>query len=100
VCPLGAWAPDVPLRAVVCAPDAFDALEREARIVAVSELQRATPVGGVHLLRGRAHAPATVTFEEWQTWYDGWAVSAEAPNAGANALPPATYVAQRVAELG
>ena len=98
VCPLGAWAPDVPLRAVVCAADAFDALDRAERAIAVDELQRATPVGGVHLLRGRPNAPATVSFDEWQTWYDGWAVSAETVHDAP--APGATYVARRVSERG
>lgn len=98
VCPLGGWAPDVPLRAVVCAGDAFDALERDARLVAISELQRATPVGGVHLLRGRPEVPVAVTFDEWQTWYDGWSVSAEGATDAADAC--ATYVARRIAAPG
>jgi hypothetical protein len=99
VCPLGGWAPDVPLRTVVCAADAFDALEREARAHAVMELQHATPVGGVHLLRGRLGGPAAVSFDEWRAWYDGWAVSAE-PAVDAAASPGATYVARRIAALG
>jgi hypothetical protein len=98
VCPLGAWAPDVPLRAVVCGPDAFDALAAEERAFAVDELRRATPVGGVHLLRGRPNAPAAVTFDEWRAWYDGWAVTAEA--AADAPAPCATYVARRLAEPG
>jgi hypothetical protein len=98
VCPLGGWSPDVPLRAVVCASDAFDALPEADRAPAVHELQRATPVGGVHLLRGRPDAPAVVTFDVWRAWYDGWTVTAEpsAPAPGAGA----TYVAQRVEQLG
>ena len=95
VCPLGGWAPDVPLRAVVCAADVFDALRDEERAVAVAELQRATPLGGVHLLRGRPDATASVTFDEWRSWYDGWAVSAETA-----AAPSPTYVARRVVALG
>jgi hypothetical protein len=105
VCPLGGWAPDVPLRAVVCAADAFDGLERDARAHAVLELQRATLVGGVHLLRGRPNAPAAVSFDEWRAWYDGWAVTAEpligtagggVSDAGASAAE-GTYVARRLA---
>jgi hypothetical protein len=97
VCALGGWEPDVPLRAVVCAPDAFDALDLADRVLAIEALRRATPVGGVHLLRGRPNAPATVTFDEWRTWYDGWAVDAEP--SGGGTVPCATYVARRLAEV-
>jgi hypothetical protein len=96
VCPLGAWSPDVPLRAVVCGPDAFDALAADERALAVDELQRATPVGGIHLLRGRRDAAAAVTFDQWRAWYDGWAVTAEAVADGPARC--ATYVARRVAD--
>jgi hypothetical protein len=87
----------VPLRAVVCASDAFDALDVADRLLAIDVLRRATPVGGVHLLRGRPNAPATVTFDEWRTWYDGWAVDAEP--SGGGTVPCATYVARRLAEV-
>jgi hypothetical protein len=64
----------------------------------VDELQRATPVGGVHLLRGRPNRPATVTFDEWRAWYSGWAVTTESTS---DPLAPCTtYVARRVAGLG
>ncbi len=98
VCPLGGWAPDVPLRAVVCEADAFDPLAADERAAAVRELRQATPVGGVHLLRGGPRAPTVVTLDEWCAWYDdGWAVSTELA-AAASSGP--TYVAQRVAEQG
>jgi len=93
VCDLGAWEPDVPLRAVVCAADAFEMLTADARALVVGELRRATSVGGVHLLRGRPHGPATVTLDEWRTWYDGWVVSTEAAD---GAVEQETYMARRV----
>lgn len=93
VCELGAWAPDVPLRAVVCAADAFDALSTDARAAAIEELRRATLVGGIHLLRGRPEGRGAVTLEEWCAWYDGWAVTTEV---AAGAAAPTTYVARRV----
>ncbi len=96
VCDVGGWDPDVPLRVVVCAPDAFGGLATVERADALGGLQRATPVGGVHLM---PHGPATdgaqISLEEWRSWYPGWAVSAESERVGgAGAVP--TYVARRV----
>jgi hypothetical protein len=100
VCELGAWDPDVPLRVVVCAPDAFGELAAPARGDAIGGLQRATPVGGVHLLlAGHSGVATPVSLDEWRGWYAGWAVSAEeAQPTGASAAR--TYIARRVGVPG
>jgi hypothetical protein len=93
VCELGAWDPDVPLRVVVCAPDAFEGVAVPARGDAIRGLQRATPIGGVHLmLAGQA---GEVSLDEWRGWYAGWAVSAEDRQL-TEAFEERTYVARRV----
>ena len=48
---LSAWAPDVTLQVVVCAPAAFAGLEPGERDRAIATLQSATRDGGVHLVQ-------------------------------------------------
>lgn len=106
VCPLGGWDPDVPLRVVVCAPDAFGPLSAGERAAAIGGLRDATPVGGVHLLhasgaRRAARGAAEVTFDEWRSWYPGWSVSSDEPVGGP---PPGTardvtLIARRTVEV-
>jgi hypothetical protein len=103
VCDLGGWAPDVPLRAVVCTADAFAPLAPTERALAICGLRDATPVGGVHVLRAVGRPTAAVTFAEWRAWYDGWAVSAEPavpdglePGGAAGDVDGATFVARHV----
>lgn len=100
VCDLGGWDPDVPLRVVACDPDALDGLAAPARVEAIGGLQRVTPPGGVHLLlytpsTGRAH----ISFDEWRSWYPGWAVSAERARLGVGDVGQ-TYVARRISAQG
>jgi hypothetical protein len=92
VCGLGGWAPDVPLRVVVCSAQAFDGLGDGERADAVDELRRATAVGGVHLLRSTDATRPPVSLDEWRTWYGGWVVTSEGDGACGT-----TYRAQYVA---
>lgn len=90
VCELGGWEPDVSLRVVVCTPDALGVLSTAERAAAIDGLRRATPVGGVHLLHGGPRAPVLVSLDEWQSWYPGWAVSADRT---ARTAAPSTLIA-------
>ena len=93
VCELGGWDPDVPLRVVVCAPDAFAPLSAAERTLAIDGLRRATPAGGVHLLHGCGRAAVDISFDEWRSWYPGWSVSTDGTLAGA--AVPTTLIARR-----
>lgn len=107
VCPLGGWDPDVPLRVVVCAPDALGVLSPSDRALAIDGLRAATPVGGVHLLHrprgaGRRVATPEITLDEWRSWYPGWAVSSDEAGSMASAggrVSPGTLIARRTAEV-
>lgn len=100
VCDLGGWEPDVPLRVVVCAPDALAGLATGARGEAIHGLRRATPPGGVHLMLPAPGTWATpVSLDEWRSWYPGWTVSTEGWLAGASDEGH-TYVARRSVEPG
>lgn len=100
VCDLGGWDPDVPLRVVACDPDVLDGLATPARLEAIGGLQRATPLGGVHLM---LHAPSDegghVSFDEWCSWYPDWAVSAEGAQIDGRG-EGRTYVARRISDRG
>jgi hypothetical protein len=78
---LGAWAPDVALRLVVCAPTAFDGLSDPERERTIRALQGATLDGGVHLVRTLAPGRAGPTVDELRSRYADWVVSVEGDGA-------------------
>lgn len=77
VADLGAWAPDIPLRMVVCAPAAFAGLTPAERDEAIATLQSATLDGGVHLVKTIVAGSAGPSLDELRSRYVGWAVSVE-----------------------
>ena len=74
---LGSWAPDMPLQAVVCTPDAFAGMSSTERARTISLLQEATTSGGVHLVEALAAGAPVVTLDELRRSYRGWQVSVE-----------------------
>jgi hypothetical protein len=78
VADLATWSPAVPLSAVVCAPAALADLTTTQRVHAINVLQRATALGGVHLLHTADAADVQrVPIDELRVHYGGWEVSVE-----------------------
>lgn len=77
VADLASFAPDAPLTAVVCTPDAFAGLSAEQRARAIAVLQSATRDGGVHLVETIVAGQAALTIDELRARYDGWQISVE-----------------------
>jgi hypothetical protein len=75
---LASWAPDSPLGAVVCTPDAFAGLTAEERMRAFEVLQSATREGGVHLVGTIIRGQRGVSVTELRRQYKGWTISVEA----------------------
>ncbi|HEU4564857.1 MAG TPA: hypothetical protein VFS05_09425 [Gemmatimonadaceae bacterium] len=72
------WAPDRPLNAVICAATAFAGLSETERAEAIELLQRATTLGGIHVLQRRGSDDAEApSFDELAARYDGWEISVE-----------------------
>lgn len=74
---LGAWAPDVALRAVICSPEAFRGLDVAERARAIDALQTATVDGGMHLVRTIVAGQTTPSVDELRSRYAGWSISIE-----------------------
>ncbi|HJU89129.1 MAG TPA: hypothetical protein VJ672_07055 [Gemmatimonadaceae bacterium] len=74
---LGSYAPEVPLKAVVCTTGALASLSRPERERAISLLQEATTDGGVHMLETSADDEGLVTREELEASYQGWQIFVE-----------------------
>lgn len=75
---LGAWYPEAPLHAVVCAPAAFERLTPGERERAIELLKSATLDGGVHLVQtlvAGQHAANADALDELRSRYRGWDVS-------------------------
>lgn len=85
---LASWAPDAPLKAVICAATALAELSPEDRRRAISALQLATANGGIHVLdvvaesAGGGHVPT----DELLAIYSGWEISIERQNGRTNTM--------------
>lgn len=75
---LETWAPDSPLAAVVCTPDAFAGLSVDERARVIRVLQSATRDGGVHLVETIIAGRHALDLDELRQTYEGWTVSVEA----------------------
>lgn len=74
---LGSWAPDEPLRAVICAAAALAELSPVDRRRAIAALQQATSDGGIHVLDTDADSDTHIPVDELLAIYEGWEVSVE-----------------------
>lgn len=77
VADLGSWAPDAPLKAVVCAAAALARLSPAERTRALALLQNATAAGGMHVLETGMDGERLVSLEELEANYNGWQISVE-----------------------
>ncbi|MCC6772697.1 MAG: hypothetical protein IT360_16005 [Gemmatimonadaceae bacterium] len=69
------YRPNGELAGVVCTPSAFSGLARHEREEVVAALQRATALGGVHLVESIVDEQVAMPEGELMEWYDGWDVS-------------------------
>lgn len=74
---LVSWTPDMPLDAVVCAAATLGDLSAGDRAAVIARLQRATTVGGLHLVPTTADGDSGVELGELTARYAGWSVSVE-----------------------
>jgi hypothetical protein len=74
---LGSYAPEVPLKAVVCATGVLASLSQSERERTITLLQNATTAGGVHVLETTAGGERLVTLEELEASYHGWQIFVE-----------------------
>jgi hypothetical protein len=74
---LASWAPDAPLNAIVCTPEAFGGMTSVERTRTLSLLQNATTLGGVHLVEALANGRPAMSLEELRRSYSGWQISVE-----------------------
>ncbi len=72
---LADWAPDEPLHAVVCTPEAFAGLTAAERAKVIEVLQSATRDGGVHLVDTIIAARGEPSLSELRKSYKGWTIS-------------------------
>ena len=68
----GSWEPDAPLNAVVLSPAALGGLGAADRDRTIARLQRATTVGGVHLVETAQGGVDSRLLDELTAQYDGW----------------------------
>jgi hypothetical protein len=88
--PLADWAPDAPLKAVICAGEAFTGLSGSERAEMLAQLRHATTRGGLHVLQRRSALGEAPSLDELAAWYDGWQISVES---GGDAV--ATFLAAK-----
>lgn len=74
---LMSWAPDMPLRAVICAAAALAELTPADRRKAIAALQRATANGGIHVFDAVADTIDHIPMDELLAIYSGWDISVE-----------------------
>jgi hypothetical protein len=74
---LASWAPDAPLKAVICAAAALAELSPGDRRRAIEALQQATAEGGIHVFDAAAGLPGELAMDELLASYSGWQVSVE-----------------------
>jgi hypothetical protein len=74
---LASWAPDAPLKAVICAAAALAELSPLDRRRAIAALQQATADGGIHVFDTNADAAGDMPMDELLSIYSGWQISVE-----------------------
>lgn len=77
VADLGSYAPEGPLKAVVCATGALATLTPSELERILTQLQNATTAGGVHLLETSAGGEQLVSIDALAARYRGWQISVE-----------------------
>ena len=83
---LTSWAPDAPLKAVICAAAALSELSPADRRRAIAALQQATAAGGIHVFDSNADATGEIPMDELLAIYSGWQVSVERHNGRADTV--------------
>jgi hypothetical protein len=74
---LTSWAPDAPLKAVICAAAALAELSPAERRHAIAALQQATADGGIHVFDSAVDSSGAMPTDELLAIYAGWQVSVE-----------------------
>lgn len=74
---LAHWAPDIPLRAVLCGASALHGLTPDERAHTLALLQAATTDGGLHVVETVAAGEQLLSLEELEATYDGWQITVE-----------------------
>ncbi len=74
---LGSYAPEGPLKAVVCATGVLASLTPKERDRTLTLLQNATTAGGVHVLETGTGGERLVELEELEARYRGWQIVVE-----------------------
>jgi hypothetical protein len=83
---LTCWAPDAPLRAVICAAAALAELSPVDQRRAIAALQQATSDGGIHVIDAAVDAKGHIPLDELLSIYAGWQVSIERHNGRADTM--------------
>ena len=73
----GSWEPDAPVNALVLSPAALSGLDSANRDRTIARLQRATTVGGVHLVETPQAGIDSPLLDELTAQYAGWLTRVE-----------------------
>ena len=80
------WTPDAELQAVIVTTAALRGLTATQRTRVIKMLQRATAEGGVHLVQAAEADRTNASLRELERRYQGWSVSVERAESGADTL--------------